>query len=93
LDWQQWSATPAVAQTAGPRTALLASSGASSFDLSGTGMTPGFALRASGALGANLVFEGGLLLARPEQQFGDSTLMMIPEAQLQHHCAPQGREL
>jgi hypothetical protein len=71
--------TPAFAQSAELATSLLAGAGAVNFDLSGTGTTPAFSVRVSQALGANLVVEGSLLVATPEQQFGDSTLI-APEA-------------
>jgi len=76
--------TPTFAQSAEPATSLLAGAGAVNFDLSGTGTTPAFSVRVSQPLGANLVVEGSLLVAKPEQQFGDSTLI-VTEAQLQYH--------
>lgn len=78
------AAMPAAAQPAGAETTILASSGVSSFDLSGTGATPAFTVRASRDIGDGpFAIEGGLLVSRPEQQFGDSTLI-VPEAQLQY---------
>ena len=53
------------------------------YDLSGTGNTPGVAVRATRALTPNLSFEFGGMFARPEQQFGPSTLFM-PEAHLRY---------
>lgn len=71
------------------KTSLSLGAGITNFDLSGTGTTPVFTARLSRDLGAKFVFEGGLLVAKPEQQFGSSTLI-APEAQLQFHL-PIGR--
>ena len=71
---------PALAQ----ETSLLVGGGAMNFDLSGTGTTPAFTARVSRELGANCVVEGSVLYAKPDQQFGPSTLI-APEAQLQYH--------
>lgn len=65
-------------------TSLLIGGGAMNFDLSGTGTTPAFTARVSRELGANVVAEGGLVIARPDQQFGRPTLV-APEVQLQYH--------
>jgi outer membrane protein W len=65
-------------------TSLLLGGGAMNYDLSGTGTTPAFTARVSHGLGANFVLEGGVLVAKPDQQFGPSTLI-APEAQLQYH--------
>jgi hypothetical protein len=78
--------TPALAQN---QTSLVAGGGVMTFDLSGTGTVPAFTARVSRTLGANFVVEGGVLFAKPDQQFGDSTLI-APEAQLQFHL-PVGR--
>jgi outer membrane protein W len=76
-------AVPGFAQ-AERETSLLLGGGVMNFDLSGTGTTAAFTARVSREIGANFVFEGGVLFARPEQQFGDSTLV-VPEVQLQYH--------
>lgn len=53
------------------------------YDLSGTGSTPGLAVRATRHLTSHVLVEFGGVFARPEQQFGPSALFM-PEAQLQY---------
>ena len=79
-------ATPAFAQSG---TSLVLGGGVSNFDLSGTGNVPVFSARVTQDLGSNVVVEGGVVFAKPDQQFGPSTLI-IPEAQLQYHF-PIGR--
>ena len=54
------------------------------FDLSGTGSAAGLAVRTSRELFPNIRLEFGGTFARPDQQFGPSTLF-APEAQLQYH--------
>jgi opacity protein-like surface antigen len=53
------------------------------YDLSGTGSAAGVAVRTSRNLTSNVRLEFGGLFAKPDQQFGPSTLFM-PEAQLQY---------
>jgi hypothetical protein len=53
------------------------------YDLSGTGSSAGIAVRTRRNLTSNVGLELGGLFARPEQQFGPSTLF-VPEAQLQY---------
>src|SRR5687767_14390902 len=53
------------------------------YDLSGTGNAAGLAIRAKHDLSSNVRFELGGVFAKPEQQFGPSTLF-LPEAQLQY---------
>ena len=53
------------------------------YDLSGTGTAPGLAVRSTRDLTPNVRIELGGLFAKPQQQFGPSTLFM-PEAQLQY---------
>jgi hypothetical protein len=53
------------------------------YDLSGTGIAPMLALRGTAPLTTVLTLEGGLLAARPGQQFGSTTTMLVPEAQVQ----------
>jgi hypothetical protein len=74
-------AVPGFAQS-DRETSLLFGGGVMNFDLSGTGTTAVFTARVSREIDANVVLEGGVLFARPEQQFDDSTLV-IPEVQLQ----------
>jgi opacity protein-like surface antigen len=53
------------------------------YDLSGTGNTPGLAVRTTRRLTSNVSLEFGGIFAKPNQQFGPSTLFM-PEAQLRY---------
>jgi hypothetical protein len=53
------------------------------YDLSGTGQTMALAAGATRDLGSHLVLEGRGLLAKPNQQFGRSTLF-VPEAHLHY---------
>jgi opacity protein-like surface antigen len=53
------------------------------YDLSGTGGAAGLAVRTTRDLTSHVRLEFGGLFAKPEQQFGPSTLFM-PEAQLQY---------
>jgi opacity protein-like surface antigen len=53
------------------------------YDLSGVGSAPAFAVRATRDLSEHVRLEYGALFAKPDQQFGPSTLF-IPEAQLQY---------
>ena len=53
------------------------------YDLSGTGTAAGVAVRATRDLTSNVRIEFGGLFAKPQQQFGPSTLF-APEAQLQY---------
>ena len=76
----------AVTQAQGPLTTartIAVSAGASQFDLSGTGVAPMLALRVAFPFARVLVFEGGTILARPAQQFGATTTLVIPELGLQ----------
>ena len=64
---------------------LSVSAGASQFDLSGTGTSAMAAVRIASPVTRLLIIEAGASLARPAQQFGDTTTLIIPEiaAQLQ----------
>ena len=62
---------------------LSVSAGRMEFDLSGTGHAPTVAVRATRDLSSRVRFEFGGVFAKPEQQFGSSTLFM-PEVQLQY---------
>jgi hypothetical protein len=53
------------------------------YDLSGVGTAPGLAVRATHDLSEHVVFELRGLFAKPNQQFGPSTLV-VPEVQLQY---------
>jgi hypothetical protein len=53
------------------------------YDLSGVGSAPGLTVRAARELFPNVRLEFGGLFAKPDQQFGPSTLF-LPEAQLQY---------
>jgi hypothetical protein len=65
------------------RPALSVSAGVSQFDLSGTGSSAMAAVRLERALMRALVLEGGVSVARPAQQFGATTTLVIPEVALQ----------
>ena len=71
------------AQDAGWSTLSL-SGGRMDYDLSGTGNAPAFSIRTTRNLMPHLRLELGGVYAKPDQQFGPSTLF-IPEAQLQFH--------
>lgn len=75
--------TPAAAQTSEGTTTVGVGAGILNFDLSGTGNTAVFTGRVAHALSRHLVVEGNAALAKPEQQFGDSTAV-FGEAQLQY---------
>jgi opacity protein-like surface antigen len=53
------------------------------YDLSGTGNAAGFAVRTTRHLAPSVSLEFGGMFAKPNQQFGPSTLFM-PEAQLRY---------
>lgn len=53
------------------------------YDLSGTGSTPAVSARITRDLSPNVALEFRGLVAKPDQQFGPSTLI-VPEAQLQY---------
>jgi hypothetical protein len=63
--------------------AVSVSYGVFQFDLSGTGDARMIALRVERVSPRWLVLEGGVVVARPGQQFGDTTTLVIPEAQTQ----------
>src|SRR5258708_38725872 len=65
------------------RTAVSLSGGISQFDLSGAGTAPLGAVRIERPLERWLVAEGGILVTRPRQQFGEITTFIVPEFQLQ----------
>jgi hypothetical protein len=73
----------AAAQGFEPQRAVSISAGASQFDLSGTGTAPMGAIRADLPLARFALVEVGVGVTRPEQQFGATTTLVIPEAQLQ----------
>jgi opacity protein-like surface antigen len=53
------------------------------YDLSGVGSAPGVAVRLTRDLSSNVSLEVGGLFAKPDQQFGRSSLFM-PEAQIRY---------
>ena len=63
--------------------AVSLSYGVFQFDLSGTGDARMFALRAERMFSRRGLLEGGVVVARPGQQFGDTTTLVIPELQAQ----------
>jgi hypothetical protein len=76
--------TPARAQSVLAPGGISVSSGVFNYDLSGTGNTPAIAVAADWRLIGNWLLEAGLTAARPVQQFGDRTVFIIPEVQVQH---------
>lgn len=74
--------TAAAQPAAEPSVAITA--GVFNFDLSGTGTTGAIAGRAAVPVSRALAVEGHLLMAWPDQQFGDSTVTAI-DGQLQYH--------
>ena len=66
-----------------PRPAISLSAGVSQFDLSGTGTMGIVAARGEFPIVPVLLLEGGVTLARPEQQFSDRSTLVMPEIQLQ----------
>jgi len=74
---------PLHAQETAPPPHFSVVAGIFQFDLSGTGIAPMFAFRGTRPLSTAITIEGGLLAARPGQQFGQTTTMLVPEAQIQ----------
>ena len=66
-----------------PRADLSVSAVRLDYDLSGVGSAPGIAVRATRALSSAVSLEAGGVFAKPDQQFGPSTLFM-PEALLRY---------
>jgi hypothetical protein len=78
------AAAPAHAQIGAPaRPSLSIAGGISQFDLSGTGTAPVVTARVDYPLGRVLLAEGGVAVARPDQQFGSRTTLVVPEVGLQ----------
>ena len=63
---------------------ITLTAGAADYDLSGTGRMFVFAPRVTFPLTDALALEGGVLFAKPELQFGPSTIV-APEVQLQYN--------
>ena len=74
-------AAPALAQ--GSWGDVAVSGVAINYDLSGVGNAPGLAVRTTRDLSPHVVLEFRGMFARPDQQFGPSTLF-VPEAQIQY---------
>lgn len=70
------------AQTA-RRPALSVGAGVSQYDLSGTGTAPMLSARVDYPLRRALLLEAGLSAARPEQQFGGRSTLLVPELGVQ----------
>jgi hypothetical protein len=68
---------------ASTRPSIAVGAGVSQFDLSGTGTAPVFTARVDYPLGRVLLAEGGVAVARPDQQFGDTTTFVVPEVGVQ----------
>jgi hypothetical protein len=81
------TAVAAHAQEPIHRTAVSLSYGVSQFDLSGTGDARMIALRVERMFSRRGILEGGVVVARPGQQFGDTTTLVIPEVQAQFQLA------
>ncbi|HEY9450997.1 MAG TPA: outer membrane beta-barrel protein [Gemmatimonadaceae bacterium] len=75
--------TEEAASAFAPRPAVSLSAGVSQFDLSGTGSMGVVAARGELPILPALLLEGGVTLARPEQQFSDRSTLVMPEIQLQ----------
>jgi hypothetical protein len=71
------------AHAQGPSWDLAVSAARVDYDLSGVGNAPGVAVRTTRKLFSNVSLEVGGLYAKPNRQFGASTLFM-PEAQLRY---------
>ena len=65
------------------QTAISISGGLAQFDLSGTGDTPIIALRVDMPVNRYVIAEAGVAVMWPDQQFGDTTTLWIPELQMQ----------
>ena len=77
-------AAGAAAQDSAAQHSVTVAAGAIDFDLSGTGTTWVGAVRATRALGDRVAVEFGASVAKPDQDFGGSTLI-APEVHLQGH--------
>lgn len=73
----------AVAQESAPPTHLVLQTGLFQYDLVGDGYSPMLAARLVMPVATVLMFEGSLLAARPGQDFGETTTLLIPEGQVQ----------
>ena len=75
---------PAAAQSRSVMSgAVSLSAGVSQFDLAGTGNAPVVALRGELPLLPALLVEGGVAVARPNQQFAGRSTLVIPEVGMQ----------
>ena len=75
------AAAPLGAQTPPFAPTISLSGGMMQFDLSGTGDTPMAALRIEAPYSRLFLLEGGIVGARPRQQFGDTTTFVVLEGQ------------
>ena len=75
-------AAPLTAQEAPPRHVSI-NTGLFQFDLSEDGYAPMLALRGASPISQVLLLELAFLAARPEQQFGQRSTFLVPEAQVQ----------
>lgn len=76
-------ASAATAQVPAPPAHLIVQTGLFQFDLNGDGYSPMMAGRLVLPISTVLMMEGSLLAARPGQDFGETTTLLIPEAQVQ----------
>lgn len=76
---------PTAAFSQVPQTApsVSLSAGWFNFDLSGTGDTLAVAVQGTLPISPLVLVEGGLLFARPRQQFGEITTLVVPDIQAQ----------
>ena len=85
----QGSALPTASQAASRRPIASVSAGLMQFDLSGTGSAPMAALRLDLPWSTHLWFEPGVVVSRPEQQFGARSTFVVPEVHV-HAILPLG---
>jgi hypothetical protein len=67
----------------GQNRSLAVQTGVFNFDLSGTGNSPSVAVSADWAM-QHVLLEAAMSIAFPDQQFGDRTTFVIPEALIQY---------
>src|SRR5688572_19596996 len=68
----------------GQNRSLAVQTGVFNFDLSGTGNSPSVAVSADWAAMQHVLLEAAMTITFPDQQFGDRTTFVIPEALIQY---------
>jgi hypothetical protein len=63
---------------------IAVQAGVFNFDLSGTGNSPSLGVSTDWTLTSRLLVEGAITFAFPDQQFGERTTFVIPEALVQY---------